>query len=1493
LHNRVHPGPARSGRAAGPAPEVPPPVSDRRVALGRAAILATVAAWAAYTVTWVFSALFGKGMGSATSRAESVVYLLVVTLLTASTVAYLLSRLGFFYRAKAHRRASRAVLEDFWDAAAPPEVTVLVPAFREEARVVRDTVLSAALQEYPLELVLLLDDPPVPSGAAEARLLAEARALPAELTSLLDPQGRRWQGALQRFEDSYDDDSAALPRAAVVQLADDYTSAAGWLASLAGSRRAGDHAEAFFVEQVLGRLERDLREVAGALGRAALSRASLPASKGRQLYRRLAWIFTAQVSVFERKRYCSLSREPNKAMNLNSYIGLMGGRWKEEWTPTGLALVPAMDTEQADLSVPNPAYVLTLDADSVLLPEYCLRLVHLMEQAEHQHTAIAQTPYSSFPGATSRIERVAGATTDLQHLVHQGLTYFGATFWVGANALIRKAVLDSIKRVSYEGDWDVPSFISDRTVIEDTESTIDLATAGWQLFNYPERLSYSATPPDFGSLCIQRRRWATGGLLILPRLRAQRQARRERGERTRFGETFLRSNYMASITWSSLGLLVLLAFPFSSSLVSPLLGLVALPYFLAMASDLRYCGYRRRDVLQLYGFNLLLLPVNLAGTVATVVQAITASKVPFARTPKVKDRTVVPPLFVVTPWAVLGFAIATTAYSWERHHLVNVGYGALNALLLAYALVAFVGVRNSIADASVHAWKFFHVPAVLPSPKGAPTPALSSAGEADWRSVLGLGPSRPLVAGLAARTVFQPVVNLRTGKVEGFEALARFADGVPVPLKLVSTGAEDAATVERGLVENALRSATDVPEGCWVAVKASGDLLASGGAWLREAAGRLGRPVVVEVPMPTGGSLGAWPAGSPLFDDAVGSLGPHLQLALDNCALTQATAATVAALRPAWAKLDVAAVSGIAGDASRQAALSGLLSVAALHGCTVVAGGVETEEDRAALAALGVTHAQGFLLGAPMEMAGARPEWRAPAPSSPVAPAARRMRISLTRVTAALASAAIMAWGVAYEAVPRVLAASTPRTGQWFAPYVDVTVTPTYQFQDVSAEPARQVVLGFVVADPSSPCQPSWGGSYTLAQAGQQLNMASRIAQLEDEGVGVGVSFGGQANTELAAACTDAAKVATAYESVLTHYHVHVMDLDVEGASLTGSESGRRRAAAVSLVERWAKRKHWGLSVWLTLPTTSDGMDATGEAQVSDFLRARVGLAGVNLMTMDMGAAPLGMTVQVEGALNEAHAQLAGLFRSWGLHMSGDQVWQHMGATVMIGQNNDAGEVFTTGDATRLESFASRVDLKRISMWSLNRDSQCGTAFSINTLSNVCSGTPEQAFQFSTIFGSIGAAWGAAQPGGSQSQQVTPPRPDLNPANAPYPLWNPTTPYQMGYKVVREGYIYQAKWYSTGVDPSAQVQFPWETPWELIGPVLPSDRAPKLATLAPGTYPAWAATATYTPGDEVLYDGLPYTAKWQNEGSSPGAAATNPYASPWQPDYKIPGEPPA
>ena len=42
--------------------------------------------------------------------------------------------------------------------------------------------------------------------------------------------------------------------------------------------------------------------------------------------------------------------------------------------------------------------MLTLDADSVLLRDYCLRLVYYLEEPGNERVAVVQTPYSAFRG---------------------------------------------------------------------------------------------------------------------------------------------------------------------------------------------------------------------------------------------------------------------------------------------------------------------------------------------------------------------------------------------------------------------------------------------------------------------------------------------------------------------------------------------------------------------------------------------------------------------------------------------------------------------------------------------------------------------------------------------------------------------------------------------------------------------------------------------------------------------------------------------------------------------------------------------------------------------------------------------------------------------------------------------------------------------------------------------------------------------------------------
>ena len=184
----------------------------------------------------------------------------------------------------------------------------------------------------------------------------------------------------------------------------------------------------------------DLDEVAGAL-RAAVAGREISSARVRRLYRRLVWIFRADLASFERKRFASLSHEPNKAMNLNSYLGLMGGRYR-------VARRPAGASSSRSAAAPSTSWCRTPTTCSRSTPTACCcrstacAWCRSWSGRRTQRSRVAQTPYSAFRGAPTRIERIAGATTDLQHIVHQGLTYYDATFWVGANAILRKRALD-------------------------------------------------------------------------------------------------------------------------------------------------------------------------------------------------------------------------------------------------------------------------------------------------------------------------------------------------------------------------------------------------------------------------------------------------------------------------------------------------------------------------------------------------------------------------------------------------------------------------------------------------------------------------------------------------------------------------------------------------------------------------------------------------------------------------------------------------------------------------------------------------------------------------------------------------------------------------------------------------------------------------------------------------------------------------------------------
>ncbi len=614
-------------------------------------------------------------------------FLVLTSFLVYGGVLYHLTRIGYFKRfSKTGNNSDREQELVFNNDA--PRLTVLVPSYKEEQRVIMQTLLSAAFQIYPRRrVVLLIDNPPVSSTAGhDYWQLSKARSLPITLTEYFSSHKQTFVQAENEFLSRNDSVSNDITTE-VERLKKFWAELESHFSGLIDSYDEHNHVDRLFLTLIYERLQSIFSEK-------RISRTVLTLEAIRREYRFLVILFDVEFDSFERKKYLNCSHAANKAMNLNSYIALVGGYYREERVPGGMVL-SRCEEKEATLSIPETEYYITLDADSLVVPEYSMRLISMMENPENSRVGIAQTPYSAIPGADSLLERIAGATTDIQYLIHQGFTFFNATYWVGANAVIRAAALQDIKIVTHERGYEVSKFIQDHTVIEDTESSIDIAGKNWNLYNHPERLAYSATPPDFGSLVIQRRRWANGGLLILPKL--VRYLFRN-FSLSGISEGFFRFHYLVSIAAVNIGLLMLMLLPFGEEFNTIWLPLTSLTYYILYARDLKQNGYRITDVFRVYALNLLLIPVNLGGVFKSVEQAFTGKHIPFARTPKIEGRTAAGSSYIIFSYVLLVQFLLGGMYSIIKDHLFLGCFSLMNAAILLYAIIIFIGLKESVED---------------------------------------------------------------------------------------------------------------------------------------------------------------------------------------------------------------------------------------------------------------------------------------------------------------------------------------------------------------------------------------------------------------------------------------------------------------------------------------------------------------------------------------------------------------------------------------------------------------------------------------------------------------------------------------------------------------------------------------------------------------------------------------------------------------------------
>jgi EAL domain-containing protein (putative c-di-GMP-specific phosphodiesterase class I)/FixJ family two-component response regulator len=217
----------------------------------------------------------------------------------------------------------------------------------------------------------------------------------------------------------------------------------------------------------------------------------------------------------------------------------------------------------------------------------------------------------------------------------------------------------------------------------------------------------------------------------------------------------------------------------------------------------------------------------------------------------------------------------------------------------------------------------------------------------------------------AIAPVFQPIVDLETGAIDGYEALARF----PIePQRGPDVWFASAAEVGLGqdLEFAAIRAAVerfdDLPRDAYLSLNVSPTsclLERLEHSLLGLPAARIVLEVTEHAPVPDHRAL----------RDALSFLtGKGGRLAIDDAGAGFASLRHILRLAPDIIKLDISLTRDIDTDQARRAMAAALVSFGNEMGTVLVAEGIETQAELDTLRALGVRHGQGYFLGRPGEL---------------------------------------------------------------------------------------------------------------------------------------------------------------------------------------------------------------------------------------------------------------------------------------------------------------------------------------------------------------------------------------------------------------------------------------------------------------------------------------------------------------------------------------------
>ena len=216
-----------------------------------------------------------------------------------------------------------------------------------------------------------------------------------------------------------------------------------------------------------------------------------------------------------------------------------------------------------------------------------------------------------------------------------------------------------------------------------------------------------------------------------------------------------------------------------------------------------------------------------------------------------------------------------------------------------------------------------------------------------------------LLAARAFHPLFQPIVDLESREVVGYEALTRFDSGQQPDLCFADAwSAGLGPELALATLGAAVAAATELPPATWLNLNVAPRELASPER-LRAILWSADRPLVLELTEHE--VIEDYDA----VRDAIKALGLDLRVAVDDAGAGVANFGHIIDIRPDFVKLDISLVRHVNANLGRQAMVVGMRHFARTAGCRLIAEGIETDQEAATLFGLGVEFGQGYLFGRP------------------------------------------------------------------------------------------------------------------------------------------------------------------------------------------------------------------------------------------------------------------------------------------------------------------------------------------------------------------------------------------------------------------------------------------------------------------------------------------------------------------------------------------------